>query len=408
VQAVATALLAACCAGPLHAADRTYPASGQCGGVARIRVSTPAGWCVGLVASGLRFPRGLLALPGGDLILTEMGGWVPNRGRISILRRERGYAREVVFDAVNLPHGVALGPDNRVYVGVVGGVFRFDPADPAHSRADVIGGTSGVAPLPGSGRHPLVALVFDANHDLFVNVGSASDNCEAEDGTPPDPAKACAEASGPAARGVIRKYSMTWPAGRVAATEVFAQGLRNSAALALHRASNTLLQAENSRDAIHKRDPRLSDEALPHDEINVLRQGRHYGWPYCYDNNLASPEYKGADCAARARPQLLLPAHAAPLGMVVDNDARLPAPFTGHLLVAYHGYRKGGHRLVALRLDANGLPTGKPVDLISGWNAVAAPAAQPMGAPVDVRIGPDGAIWVTEDRNGTLLRLQRE
>jgi glucose/arabinose dehydrogenase len=336
-----------------------------------------------------------------------MGGWQPGRGRISLLAKAKAYARETLFDAVNLPHGVVVGPDKRVYVGYVGGVFRFDPANPAASRTDVIGGSTNVpAPLQ-SGRHLLVALVFDANNDLFLNAGSASDNCEAEDGTPPDPDRPCAEGEGTLARGAIRKYTMSWPAGRVAAVEVYAEGLRNSTALAVHRASNTLLQGENSRDAINRRDPKLRDDLLPHDEINLVRQGRHYGWPYCYDNNVASPEYPKADCSKRAKPLVLLPPHVAPLGMAIDNDARLPAPFTGHMLLTYHGYRKDGHRVVAFRLNPKGLPVGKPVDVISGWGAKRGANPQPQGAPVDLRIAPDGSVFISEDRNGTLLRLAR-
>ena len=393
------------------AADRSYPTSGECGGLPRIKVATPPGWCVGLVAQELRFPRGLALLPDGDLVVAEMGGWVAGRGSVSLLRKAVGYAREPLFDKLDLPHAVVPGPDGRIYVGVVGGVFRFDPARPAASRSDVIGGGSPVPPLPHSGRHPLAALVFDARHDLFVNVGAASDHCEGVDGKPPDAGSPCAEGQGDDARAVIRKYTMSWPAGRVAAVAVYAAGLRNSTAMAVHRATNTLLQGENSRDGIHLADPSLADAKLPHDEINLVRQGRHYGWPYCYDNNRPSPEYRGGNCKTRVAPLLLLPPHAAPLGMAIDNDARLPAPFTGHLLLTYHGFRPGGHRLVAFKLDARGLPGGKPVDLIAGWSAVAAgPAqrAQPMGAPVDVRIAPDGAIFVSEDRNGTVLRLVRE
>ena len=393
------------------AADPTYPVGGDCGGLPKIKLVTPAGWCVGLLAQGLRFPRGVAVLPKGDLVLAEMGGWAPQRGRVSILRKATGYVPEPLFEGLNLPHGVALGPDGKVYIGVVGGVFRFDPANPAATRTDVIGGASNVPPLPQSGRHPLAALVFDARFDLFVNVGAPSDHCEGEDGKPPDANAPCAEAEGAQARGVIRKYAMSWPAGRVAGIKVYAEGLRNSTAMAVHRATNSLLQGENSRDAIHLADPKLLDAELPHDEINLIRQGRHYGWPYCYDRNRPSPEYKGANCKARTPPLVLLPAHAAPLGMAIDNDAQLPPPFTGHLLLTYHGYRPGGHRVVAFRLDARGLPVGKPVDLISGWGAVRATAttpAQPQGAPVDVRIAGDGSVFVTEDRNGTLLRLVRE
>lgn len=400
-----TALLfhaAACIAAPSR-----YPLQGDCAGLPNIKLATPPGWCVGLVAQGLSYPRGIEVLPNGDLVVAEMGGWTAHRGRLSILRKSRQYARESLFESLDRPHRVLAGPDGRIYVGTTGGVFRFDPKNPAGTRTDVIGGTSGVAALPGTGMHPVTTFVFDREGHLFVSVGSQTNNCEGDKGTTPDATKPCPETVGTNARGVIRKYSLRWPAGTVAQVETYASGLRNGLALAVHRASNTLLQAENSRDAIHQRDARLSDQALPHDELNVIERGRHYGWPYCYDMNRASPEYRNTDCKAHAAPRMLLPPHAAPLGMAIDNHARLRAPFSGHLLLAYHGYRQGGHRVVAYALDSRGLPRGNAIDLISGWNAAPPPNARPAGTPVDVRIAVDGSIYVTEDRNGTVLRLAR-
>lgn len=377
-----------------EAAGPVYTTAGDCGGFPKANLTTPPGWCVGVVASDLRFPRGLSVLPNGDLVVAELGGWVENRGRLSILRKAKGYARETLFEKLNQPHGVVVGPDKLVYVGVVGGIFRFDPAAPDKSRTDVIGGKSGVAGPPGNGRHPLTNFVFDAKGDLLVNVGSASDNCESED----QAAKTCLEA---ATNGLIRRYPVK--AGKASAFKVEADGLRNSLAMAVHKASGNLWQAENSRDGINKRDPKLRDDLLPHDELNLVVVGRNYGWPYCYDANLASPEFPGHDCKAKTAPVLLLPPHAAPLGMAIDNDARLPAPYTGHMLIGYHGYRKGGHKVVALKLDAQGKPAGEPVDLISGWDAGG--EGKPLGAPVEVRIAPDGAIFITEDRNRTILRM---
>ncbi|MGE0387305.1 MAG: sorbosone dehydrogenase family protein [Gammaproteobacteria bacterium] len=398
--AIAAAFAAGACA-----AGSAYVPRGDCAGFPRIDVATPAGWCVGLVARGLRFPRGLEVLAGGDILVAEMGSWDPGRGRLSVLRKANRYARETLFARLDRPHGVAAAPDGWIYVGVAGGVFRFDPRAPASTREDVIGGGSGIPALPTNGRHPLVAFVFDSADGLYVSVGSQSDHCEDPQGNPPDPATPCPESEGADARGVIRRYTLRPAAG--AAGAIYASGLRNGLALALHRATGTLLQGENARDGIDRSDASLSDEALPHDEINAIERVRHYGWPYCYDDNRPSPEFPGTDCRSRKAPALLLPPHAAPLGMTIDDDARLPAPFTGRLLVALHGYRANGHRILAYALDAAGMPRAEPLALVSGWEARRAPDARPRGTPVGVRIAPDGAVYVTEDINGTVLRVAK-
>jgi glucose/arabinose dehydrogenase len=79
--------------------------------------------------------------------------------------------------------------------------------------------------------------------------------------------------------------------------------------------------------------------------------------------------------------------------------------YRGALIVGYHGYRAKGHRIAVFETDAGGLPTGKVSDLVAGWDAA---EGQPMGAPTDLKVGADGAIYVTEDRNGTVVRIARQ
>jgi glucose/arabinose dehydrogenase len=183
----------------------------------------------------------------------------------------------------------------------------------------------------------------------------------------------------------------------------FATGLRNSVALAVLPAGD-LLAAVNARDYIDHADPSLSDEDLPHDTFDRVEEGADYGWPYCYDQNVASPEYRTFSCAPKHHPTLLLPPHAAPLGMLLYRGGTLPG-LAGRAVIAFHGYRDRGHRLVALPVDAHGIPTGKLQDVVGDWGAVS--GKHPQGAPVSLFEQEDGSILITEDHNGTLLRLAR-
>jgi glucose/arabinose dehydrogenase len=396
--------IAALCVGlGVHAAEPKPSAA--CDGLPRLDVATAPGFCLGLVADGMKAPRGLALLPNGDVVVADMGSWTPGRGRIWLLRRAaEAYTKTLLFDHLDRPNSVAPGPDGNIYVGMADRIARFAPGDASPVLADVIGGTSGVAALPGRGLHLLPSILFDANGDLIVSLGSASDHCENADGSMA-PGAACAERTGTDALGVIRKYAMQWPAGAAVRWEVLARGLRNSMAMAIDTRTGILWQGENGRDAIQAAMPALqNDDELPHDELNAIASGADYGWPYCYDNGLPSPEYPAATCRGFRAPARLLPAHAAPLGMVFYTARQFPAPFAYSLIVTYHGYRKHGHRVVALLDKGKEGPAGRSITLVNGERG----RAKGLGAPVGIGVGADGNVYISDDHGGIVARLHYE
>lgn len=374
-----------------------YRTAGQCDGYPRVSLTTPPRLCVGLVATGVGFPRGL-AVIGTDLYVADLASRTPGRGRILRFANLGRGAPVVVLSGLNQPNGLAAGGSGKLYVGEVGRIIRFDPraADP---RATVIEVMTG---LPKDGRHDVTAFTLAHDGGMVVNVGSYSDNCERENGSAPNPNARCPEQLTRPPRGSLIRIPPGASLPMAAAdAEVLATGLRNAMAFAW-LADGKLMVASNGRDNIDSADPKLSDETLPHDLLLAVEKGANYGWPYCFDANRPSPEYPRYDCSRMRRPALLLSPHAAPLGMIRYTGAKLPG-LTGKLLLAYHGYRARGHRIVAITAGSGGIVSGGEVDIVSGWTRAA--GIRPQGFPSALLELPDGSVLIAEDQNRGLLRL---
>jgi len=411
----ASAPIAAAAAG---AFGSDYFPSGRCGPFARAQVSTPSWVCVGIVAGpehGLIWPRSILQVAEDRFIVTDMVGWnARGRGKIlSLTIDAEGRAQaKPIFSDRNLPHGLVLGPDGLVYVGDDDRIWRFDPNKAEPTPETVLPGLPDKRSRGGDHWHPLKHIVFDKDGNLIVNLGAPNDNCENVPGTSEPWVYPCAWSDGPEPDAALWQLKFDWPAGRPGEFTPLARGLRNSMAVAVYPPTGLLIQAENSIDKWNGR----TDPDQPPDEINIIRPGGHYGWPYCVGFGTVMPEYRSKvrSCAAYRPAHMLLDAHAAPLGMIYYCGPMF-AELNGKLLVALHGFAKNGHRIVAFDVDPQGrplLPKGSsrsppaPLALVDGWSHL--PGVRPTGRPMALLAAKNGAIWFVDDKARTIMVLLRD
>lgn len=185
----------------------------------------------------------------------------------------------------------------------------------------------------------------------------------------------------------------------------YASGLRNTVFMAIHPVDGSIWGTDNGRDVI--------GDDIPPDEINIITEGRNYGWPYCYGKQVADADFKGPDgvCASTVPSHIDLPAHSAALGLTFVPEEGWPEAWWHDLLVAYHGSwnrsEPTGYKVVRIDLDENGRMTGEITDVVTGFLPPGGDEDEAIGRPVDVRAEPGGVVYVTDDRAGAVYRIGR-
>lgn len=347
-------------------------------------LSLPEGFSISLYAKGLGGPRVMHWGPDGRMLVS-----IPSEGKVVALRDADGDGSaeeiETVLAGLNRPHGLASRCDDTqcvLYVAESDAVMRYG----YHSGVLDPRGTK-LADLPGGGRHFTRTIMFmpaPNENTLLISVGSSCDVCRESDPR----------------RAAILALDVT-----TGIVEEFARGLRNSVFMAIHPVNGKIWATEMGRD--------LLGDALPPDEINIIEEGKNYGWPICYGKNAHDTAfdkntYIRNPCMEPFETQsyIDIPAHSAPLGLSFFPEEGWSEEYWHNLLVAYHGSwnrtEPTGYKLVRYKLDAQGNYLGEE-DFISGWLK----EDRALGRPVDILIQPGGTIFVSDDKAGVIYRIMR-
>ncbi|MEO5573804.1 MAG: PQQ-dependent sugar dehydrogenase [Gammaproteobacteria bacterium] len=331
----------------------------------------PPGFRVAVFAAGLGKARFMAVSVAGDIYLS-----VPPQGKILVLpdKNRDGMADRIVVFAEGLdgPHGLVFRGKELV-VAENGRLTALLDTD-NDLRADVKTVLS--KDIAAGGGHATRSVVQGADGSLYVATGSSCNVCIEDDPR----------------RATVIRFKAQGGTG-----EIFARGLRNTVGLAIHPVTGELWGGDNGRDM-------LGDD-VPPEELNLIAADADYGWPYCYGNAIPDPDLGTPQrCANTRPPKVAIQAHSAPLGMTFGQGLAFPEEYRQALFVALHGSwnrsEPTGYKLLGVPFAA-GKPQGTPFDIITGWLE----DDEAWGRPVMPLVGPDGALYLSDDQAGAVYRI---
>ena len=179
---------------------------------------------------------------------------------------------------------------------------------------------------------------------------------------------------------------------------IFAKGLRNSVGIEFSPYSGELWGVNNGRDMLGDNHPK--------EELNIIRQGKHYGWPYCYESQIFDKNFgKPFDCSKSEIPAYTFVAHMAPLGLAFYQDGTLPQHYNNSVFISFHGSWNrsvpAGYKVIRLKLNSKGKILSHE-NFITGWLLE---SGSPTGRPVDLEQSPQGELYLSDDFKGVVYKI---
>jgi glucose/arabinose dehydrogenase/mono/diheme cytochrome c family protein len=422
---VATALLLAT-AGPARAQTTACP--GDNGGI-----TLSPGFCASVFADKLGHARHLVVASDGVVYVNTWSGRYyhndtpPPGGFLIALQDTKGTGRAdktvrfgpTAADGDHGGTGIALYHDH-IYAETNDRIVRY--ARPTNGLAPTGAPETVVSGLPLTGDHPMHPFQIDAQGNLYVDLGSATNSCQSQNRMPNVPGiQPCTELE---TRGGTWRYDANKLDQHFSAAERFSTGLRNGEGISLDSAGR-IFATQHGRDQLSQNFPSLynavqgADE--PAEELVQLQRGADFGWPECYYDYeqkklVLAPEYGGDGgktqgvCAQKQAPVAAFPGHWAPNDMLIYEGGAFPAGYKDGAFIAFHGSwnrapePQGGYNVVFQPM-ANGRASGPFVVFADGFAGAFKDPGKAAHRPTGLAVGPDGALYIADDQGGRIWRV---
>jgi glucose/arabinose dehydrogenase len=400
-------------------------------------ITLPAGFCA-IVVADLRIDgaparaRHMAVTENGDLFvaINSPGNRNPSFGIIG-LRDNDGDGRadqQTQFSPGLGGSGMAWN-EGLLYFGANDRVLRFSL--PGGLLAPEAAPEVVVSGLPNTGDHISKTVVLaDEGRRLFVNIGSASNACQVANRQLESPGVfPCPELP---VRAGVWTFDALGTNQTQASGQRYATGYRNMVALAVNPDNDELYGVQHGRDMLFENWPKFftveEDAVLPAEEFVRISNGSNNGWPYCYFDDVdrhrkvLAPEYggngnrvkgpQGIDCATFNQPLAKFGAHWAPNGLHFYSGSQFPPKYRGGAFIAFHGgfdrapLPNEGYNVMFLPMSRSGSPSGSAEVFADGFAGSTGPLpANAAHRPVGVTQGPDGSLYVSDDRGGRIYRI---
>jgi len=358
-----------------------------------LTLNLPEAFGIAVAAQGLKRVRFMARSPDGRIFVTDMYNLTDNKkGAVYVLDdfdpANKKFKSVVPYlTGLRNPNSIAFYTDEQgndwFYLALTDRLVRYRYT---RGEKNPTGTPQVLATFPDyglgykyGGWHLTRTIIIGSNRKLYISVGSSCNACEEKEDV----------------RASVIEMD---PDGQN--QRHFARGLRN--AVGMRWVNEKLVVTNMGADHLGIN--------RPADTMYEVKDGEHYGWPYCYQldtkvfrDEKFNPRSRKMDCRKVPVAYRAFDAHSSPLGFEIfqksDNEL-----LGGKVLVALHGSTrkslKRGYRVVAFSAVSK---SEQSWPFITGFQD----DGIVKGRPVDIFRTDDDAFLLTDDRAGVVYYVYR-